>query len=136
MKQTSSNEPLSVHRLWQRLAEGLSTVGENRRPEAQEVIDQVNQFLSRYEQMTGERIPARGEQPPQSDEWWQTDAEVCFLLLGFMERAMVVITISDPLRLEFYRIGMRLSLLVGRIESDRAEYFQEKFNDAERLPYM
>ena len=130
MKQTSL-EPLSVHWLWIRLGETISSVREDLLPEAAWVIDQVNQFLSRYEQKTGDRIPAPGEQPPQSDEWWKTDAEVSALLLGRMDQAMIAT--GEPPPLEFYRLAMRLALLVARAEADRAEYFQEKFNDTERL---
>jgi hypothetical protein len=129
VKQTSSKQPLSVHWLWQRLVEALSTVGENRRPEAAEIKEQFEQFLTCYEQATGARFPTPGEQPPQSEEWWQTDAEVSALLLDRMEQGMTVA--GEPPSLEFYRIGMRLSLLVARVESDLAEYFQEKFNETE-----
>ena len=122
--------PLSVHWLWIRLGETISSVREDLLPEAAWVIDQVNQFLSRYEQMTGDRIPAPGERPPQSDEWWKTDAEASELLLDRMERGMTAI--GEPPSLEFYRLGMRLALLVARIEADGAEYFQRKSNDMER----
>ena len=134
MMQTSSNEPLSVYWLWDRLCESLSSVGESLRPEAAGVRDEFNQFLSRYGQMTRDRSPTPGEQPPQSEEWWLTDAEVCALLLDRITQGMTAT--GEPPSLEYYRLVMRLSLLVARIESDLAEYFQEEFNNAERSLYV
>jgi hypothetical protein len=135
VKQTSSKKPLSVYWLWERLVgECLSTVDEKLRPEAAEIRDQFQQFLASYRQMTGARFPTPGEQPPPSEEWWQTDAEVNALLLDRMGQAMIAT--GDPPPLEFYRVGMRLALLVARVEADRAEYFQKKFNDPERLLHV
>jgi hypothetical protein len=131
VKQTSSRQPLSVYWLWRRLVgECLSTVDEKLRPEAAEIRDQFQRFLTHYEQMTEARFPAPGEEPPQSEEWWQTDAEVSALFLERLGKA--VIATGDPPPLEFYRLGMRLALLVARVEADRAEYFQQSYNDTER----
>ncbi|MFC1597210.1 hypothetical protein ACFL5Q_04625 [Planctomycetota bacterium] len=131
MEQTSSKQPLSVCWLWERLVgECLSTVDEKLRPEAAEIRDQFQQFLAHYEQMTGARFPAPEEQPPESEEWWQTAAEASAQLLDRMEQAMIAT--ADPPPLEFYRLGVRLALLVARVEANRAEYFQEEFNDTER----
>ena len=76
-----------------------------------------------------------GGQLLQSEEWWQTDAEACALFLDHLERTMAVIALSDPLWLEFYSLGMRLAVLVARIEAEIAEYFLEKFNATEQLLY-
>ena len=92
-------------------------------------MEEFERFLDRHQTLFAPRRPVTQEQSQNTVEWDRSDPHVARLLLSRMERKLNADE-NAPL-IEFYRLAMKLLLLVAENELGRSGYYDRLYEKSE-----